>query len=467
MAVSSSQSRQTDAKFAEAAQNWNLDRLYIDLASSKGKGLTPIEKLYLRALLSAYSPTEIAEQCHVSSDTVRNYLSKGLYRYIEELLIRQENSTTRVSSWSRVATLLEQAGYRLQSSTGNNSSTVEVEAAIAPTPPSKHWEGAPDVSVFYGRDEELAILKHWILAEGCRLVALLGIGGVGKTLLAAKLTGQIQDQFEGVVWRSLQNAPPIQELLNDWLPLLTHQPAPAEPMAIDRQISQLMECLRQHRYLLILEDGQGVLSSGELAGQYQAGCEAYGDLFHRIGSEPHQSCLVLTSWEKPRDIAVLEGQTQPVRSLQLAGLANAARSILVEKGLTDEGLWDQLIRSYRGNPLALKIIATTIQDLFSGSVAEFSNQNTLFLGDFTHLLYQQFRRLSDPEKAILVWLTAEGQPVSLSQLHQGMDSEAPLSELLQVLESLGRRSLIEKVKRDNQTLWTLQPTVMKYVRSQG
>ncbi|MDJ0706828.1 MAG: NB-ARC domain-containing protein [Leptolyngbyaceae cyanobacterium MO_188.B28] len=468
MTVSPSQSIQTKVEFTEAAQNWSLDKLYTDLASAKGKGLTPVEKLYLRALLCGYSPLEIAEQCTVSSDTVRNYLSKGLYRYIEELLVRQASSNQKVGSWNRVASLLEQVGYRLQPTPANDSEKGKRElSSIKSEALGRYWEGAPDVSVFYGRTQELETLQRWILKEGCRLVTLLGIGGIGKTLLAAKLTHQIQDQFEVVVWRSLQNAPSIESLLSDWLSLFTQQPTLDKPMAIDRQISKLITCLRQYRCLLILEDGQGILKSGELAGQYQSGCEAYGELFRRVGTEPHQSCLVLNSWEKPRGVTELEGQTQPVHSMKLKGLGEAARSILVEKNLTDEALWDHLIRSYRGNPLALKIIAATIQDLFGGSVAEFLSQNTLFLGDFTHLLYQQFRRLSNPEKVILSWLAIEGQPASLSQLRQGIDSESSWSELLQALESLGRRSLIEKVVTESETLWTLQPTVMKYVQNQA
>jgi hypothetical protein len=328
----------------------------------------------------------------------------------------------------------------------------------------QHWGEAIDVSVFYGRSEELTLLEQWITRDRCRLVALLGMGGIGKTVLSVKLAEQIQDQFEYLIWRSLRNAPPIKELLTELILFLSDQQETNLPETVDAQVSRLIHYLRSCRCLLVLDNVEAILHSGQCAGRYRAGYEGYGELSRRVGEERHQSCLVFTGREKPEEITSLEGETLPVRLLQLTGLKEPeAQEILNVKGLSGAAAeMRQLIACYRGNPLALKIVSTSIRELFGGNISEFLAQGTAVFNGIRNLLDQQFERLSDLEKQIMYWLAINREPVSVSELQADIFPLVSKPNLLEALESLRWRSLVEH----NAMGFTQQPAVMEYVADQ-
>ncbi len=103
----------TNEQFAQAANHWDLETLYLDLASAKGKRLTPVEKLHLRGLLCGYSPVEIAEKLNKSARGVGVDLCKTLYVYVKNLV---DKSDENVENWRDITEWLEEAGYKTQAS---------------------------------------------------------------------------------------------------------------------------------------------------------------------------------------------------------------------------------------------------------------------------------------------------------------------------------------------------------------
>ena len=70
-------------------------------------------------------------------------------------------------------------------------------------------------SRFTGREAELEQLSEWI--HECHLVAVLGMGGIGKTTLIRNLVAKVKRDFKYIIWRSLDNAAPLIEVLADLL----------------------------------------------------------------------------------------------------------------------------------------------------------------------------------------------------------------------------------------------------------
>ncbi|MBE8969359.1 NACHT domain-containing protein [Nostocales cyanobacterium LEGE 12452] len=327
------------------------------------------------------------------------------------------------------------------------------------------WGEAIDVSQFYGRTTELETLSQWIVRDACgskqraRVVTLLGMGGIGKTALSVKLAEQLQGEFEYVIWRSLRHAPFFYNKVTDYIKILSHQQVNTLPASPHEQITCLIEYLRKSRCLLILDNFDTLLQQG--TGCYREGYESYGELLWRLAETQHQSCVLLTSREKPTEIAALEGDALPVRTLALSGLEVAAgQTILTLKGLSgSEEETRQLVECYRGNPLALKIAATSIQDLYEGNIANFFSEGTTVFKGIGNLLEQQFKRLSTLEQQVMYWLAINREKLSSTELQTAFTPTLPKPKLMSVLESLRWCSLIES----NSGGFTQQPVVMEYV----
>jgi hypothetical protein len=339
-----------------------------------------------------------------------------------------------------------------------NHTSQTVDSVVLSTPIQEaiiSWREAPDISTFYGRDRELIELEKWLIQDGCRLVTILGMGGMGKTHLAVKLAHRVREKFAYVYWKSLTYLPSVQQTIGDLLEFLAQGNGRDIPISIEEQFSELVIYLKQNKCLIILDNLETVLESKNENKKYQK-------LLKLLGECHHQSCIILTSREKPQAISLMEGDTLPVRCWQLSGLStSAARELLHLKGCDSQydSDYNTLVEKYSGNPLALKIVCATIQELFTGNIKAFLNQNTLVFSEIFYLLEQQFNQLSDRAKSFLYCLAIAQKPISSLKLQQDIYPQISNKELIENLKLLAQHSLIEA--RNNQ--FSLQPVVQEYL----
>ncbi|MDY7004540.1 MAG: NB-ARC domain-containing protein [Cyanobacteriota bacterium] len=320
-------------------------------------------------------------------------------------------------------------------------------------PKAIDWGEAIDVSVFYGRSQELDRLQQYIIADRCRLIALLGMGGIGKTALAAKVAQQLQNKFDYIIWRSLRHSPSLETILIQLVSFLSQQECS------QGELSKLIEYLRNSRCLIILDSVESILQTG-CTGHYRPGYENYSQLFHLIGETSHSSSLILTSREKPPEVAAFESIDAAVRSLQLLGSKEVAHALLKTREiLGSETQKQQLSEYYSYSPLALKIVTSSITDLFDGDLSEFLQHGTTTFNGIRRLLDQHFQRLSELEKKIIVWLAINQDWTNVQRLQTDIVPAISKANLLESLEALIWRSLVKK----RSSMYTVEPVVMEYI----
>jgi transcriptional regulator with XRE-family HTH domain len=194
-----------------------------------------------------------------------------------------------------------------------------------PRPAVVSWDVAPNVTQFYGRTVELATLQHWILADRCRFVTILGPGGIGKTWLVTKLTEQIQNHYKVVIWRSFRpisrsHSPlPFQDFLDDLIACLMLHSTPDLSASIATKVRRLLELLNQFPCLLVLDHVESILPASEaVTAMAQVDYEAYNNLLKYFGQGRHQSTIILTSQMELPFLKLLFDQNSDIQCLSLS-----------------------------------------------------------------------------------------------------------------------------------------------------
>ncbi|GCE29153.1 hypothetical protein KDA_46370 [Dictyobacter alpinus] len=317
---------------------------------------------------------------------------------------------------------------------------------------------------FYGRTAELEQLSHWIVGGHSRLLAIVGMGGVGKTALAGALMQHLAPSFEAATWQALHAAPLLEELLTNCL--LELQEDRHEDATFDEEhaLRRLLKVLQTRRCLLILDNAETLIQTGSYAGAYQTGYEGYARFLLLLGETPHRSCVVLTSRETPREVHYLEAKGSQVHTLYLAGLKpEESRALLCQEQIVGaQETLDALAERYVGNPLALRLVCGTIREVFGGESATFIAHGALLFGHIRELLAQQFERMAPLEQAILYWLALGRTRVSLEELLSNLIPSPSREMVVEIIDSLLRRRAWVEGDR-GRAQFQLQPVIGEYV----
>jgi predicted ATPase/transcriptional regulator with XRE-family HTH domain len=112
-----------------------------------------------------------------------------------------------------------------------------------------------NLTPFIGRERELAALEQLLRDPKCKLITLVGSGGIGKTRLAIEVASQHKDQFPDGIWfislTSLNSSEYLVPAIADALDFQFQDPA--------KPLEQLLNFLQDKRALLVLDNLEHLL----------------------------------------------------------------------------------------------------------------------------------------------------------------------------------------------------------------
>ena len=132
------------------------------------------------------------------------------------------------------------------------------------------------------------------------------------------------------------------------------------------------------------------------------------------------SCLIVTSREKPAELFSVaddddaNGKLYTLEGLNEVRSRSAAQSVSLKRKIATD--YRDMAMRYCGHPLALKLSANTVKDVFYGSIRDFLEQDISVFDDLRSILKTQFKRLPPTEKEVMYWLAINHQPCTLEDL---------------------------------------------------
>jgi predicted ATPase/DNA-binding CsgD family transcriptional regulator len=329
---------------------------------------------------------------------------------------------------------------------------------------------------FVGREDDVAELKHLITT--CRLVTLIGIGGIGKTRLALQVAAEVKEQFQDSIWliefASLSDPAVV--------PLLVASPFGIREQAGQSLLTTLIETLQSKRLLLILDNCEHVVAAcAPLIASLLQSCA------HLHVLVTSREALKVTGerlwWVAPLSfppLTSLPPLEQLLHTEAVRLFCDRASAVNPRFTITSHNAWAvaQVCHRLDGIPLALELAAARMRMLSVEQLAERLNERFRLLttGDPTAAPRQQtlqatldwsYALLSPVEQTVLQRLSVFGGSWTLEAI-EGIctDERTTPYDMLDILTQLVNKSLVIAEEYGDTVRYRLLETVQQYAYQQ-
>ena len=329
-----------------------------------------------------------------------------------------------------------------------------VEASLGEHPGD--WEdGTPEADRLIGRHE----LEGWerdLVQGDLRLLALIGEGGLGKTMSAEALWRRVLEKhvrtdnrtFDLAAWISFKGAPQsavaIAAAILEWVP--------PEFERTDRPLQDFERLCRDRRCFFVLDNLEDAMV--ESPGRF---VEAYADLdpFLAILSGPKsRATTVLTSREVPASLRL----SNRVRVEALLPLSPDQLVDVIEQDVPDlisgvnRNKWIQVSTALEGNPYVAVLVGRLIKEEYHGDPAAWlAHPNAPKEAENIYEWHwKQFGKAGMEgrfARELLLWLAVYRAPIRESELRRGLWSDLSKQRFERTRSELGKRFPIYTLDR--------------------
>ena len=181
------------------------------------------------------------------------------------------------------------------------------QSVVSAKSPSVLKAGNPHKSLAHwqGRTEEITQLTQWLTDKNTTLIGIEGIGGMGKSMLAAKIYEEIEG-FPKRFWADVSYGAIFTDLARQVLTEFGYQ----VPEEESKLVEALVKCLQSGEYLLIIDNLESLLQPD---GQWRS--QLYGDFFQDWVECGSNSRVLVTTRERPE---LRRWQWLPLQGLKVA-----------------------------------------------------------------------------------------------------------------------------------------------------